>query len=92
MGIKEQLELVNQSTSAPLGDLSSGQAELLESLNGGSSTTSTNGETEPTSQKIRSFLGGFSYQFADEIEGMSVALATSGKSYEEARDEIRKKV
>ena len=92
MGIKEQLELVNQSTSAPLGDLSSGQAELLESLNGGSSTTSTNGEAEPTSQKIRSFLGGFSYQFADEIEGMIVALATSGKSYEEARDEIRKKV
>lgn len=92
MGIKEQLELVNQSTSAPSGDLSSGQAQLLESLNGGSSTTSTNGETEPTSQKIRSFLGGFSYQFADEIEGMIVALATSGKSYEEARDEIRKKV
>ena len=92
MGIKEQLELVNQTTSTSSGVISSGQTEFLESLNGDSITASTNGESAPVSQKIRSFLGGFSYQFADEIEGMIVALATSGKSYEEARDEVRKKI
>ena len=58
--------------------------------NEGSLTAQSIGEAEP--QKIRSALGGLTFQFADEIEAFAVSLLEDGVSYDQAKAEINKKV
>ena len=58
--------------------------------NDGSSTVQSIGEAE--SQKVRSTLGGLTFQFADEIEAFAVSLLNDGVSYDQAKAEINKKV
>lgn len=58
--------------------------------NDGSSTIQSIGVAD--SQKLRSALGGLTFQFADEIEAFAKSLLNDGVSYEQAKAEINKKV
>jgi len=92
MGIKEQLEFVNQTTNTPVGTLSEGQTEFLKSIESSTSSSISKEMANPDSEKARTFLQGLTFRFWDEIEGMAVSMLNSDKSYEEARDEVRKKI
>jgi len=92
MGIKEQLEFVNQTTNTPVGTLSEGQTEFLKSIESSTSSSISKEMANPNSEKARTFLQGLTFRFWDEIEGMVVSMLNSDKSYEEARDEVRKKI
>ena len=43
-------------------------------------------------QQVRTFMGGLTFQFWDEMEGFVVSLLNDDVSYEQARDEVRKKM
>lgn len=47
---------------------------------------------QPETQRLRTFAQGLTFNFADEIEARARSLVERGRSYEEIRDEIRKKL
>jgi len=57
--------------------------------NDGSSTVQSIGEAD--SQKLRSTLGGLTFQFADEIEAFAVSLLNDGVSYKKQKLKLTKK-
>jgi len=50
------------------------------------------GVVQADSQKFRSFAGGVTFQFADELEAYARSLMDDNVSYEQAKSEINKKV
>lgn len=54
-------------------------------------TTAVNGEPVDR-QQFRTFMGGVTFQFWDEMEGYVKSLLDDDVSYEVARDEVRKKM
>ena len=82
MGIKEQLEFVNQATNVPVGNLSESQTEFLKNIEGSTSSSISKEMANPKSEKARTFLQGLTFRFWDEIEGMAVSMLNSDKTYE----------
>jgi hypothetical protein len=77
--------------SAALESSSEANVQLMEDLLPEVSLEDS-GVVEAESQRLRSFAGGLTFQFWDEIEAFATSLMDDGVSYEEAKAEINKKV